>query len=149
MSGACGSEKPGKAGGKREKATMPTTPGFGNVALRVAWRRLWLPCSRGEGSLNPADVSLFVLHGREVVGLVETQPAAAVLVGLLASGLLDKDAAHGLGRRGEEVTAAIPVLGLIDIDQPQVGVMDQGRGLEGLPGTSWAILAAASRRSSS
>src|SRR5262245_13134950 len=51
---------------------------------------------------------------------------------VLAAGVLDEDAAHGLGRGSEEVTAAVPVLGLFDVHQPQVRLVDQGGGLEGL-----------------
>ena len=52
----------------------------------------------------------------------------------LAAGAFDEDAPHGLGRGGEEVAAAVPVLGPVPTDQPQVGLVDQGRGLEGLAG---------------
>src|SRR5262245_54738452 len=46
------------------------------------------------------------------MGLVEFDalPAAPVLRGLLAADLLDEDAAHGLGGRGEEMPPAVPVL---------------------------------------
>ena len=37
-------------------------------------------------------------------------PAAASLAAVLAAGVLDEDAAHGLGGGGEEVAAAVPVL---------------------------------------
>ena len=48
--------------------------------------------------------------------------------------MIDQDAAHGLGRGGEEVAAAVPVLGLLDVHESEVGLVDQGRGLERLPG---------------
>src|SRR5262249_41315679 len=48
------------------------------------------------------------------------------------AGIVDEDAAHGLGGGREEVTAAVPVLGLFDVHQPQVRLVDQGGGLEGL-----------------
>ena len=57
-----------------------------------------------------------------------------MLARCLAAGLFDEDAAHGLGRGGEEVAAAVPVLGLLRVHQPQVGLVDQGRGLERLAG---------------
>ena len=50
----------------------------------------------------------------------------------LRRALLDEDAAHGLGRRGEEVAAAVPAPGRLVADQPEVGLVDQGRGLERL-----------------
>jgi hypothetical protein len=51
----------------------------------------------------------------------------------LAAGVLDEDAAHGLGRRGKEVAPAIPVLNATFADQAQIRLMDEGRGLECLP----------------
>src|SRR5262249_47198951 len=53
-------------------------------------------------------------------------------LGGFATCLVNQDAAHGLGGGGEEVAAAVPVLGLFDIHQAQIGLVDQGRGLEGL-----------------
>jgi hypothetical protein len=41
-----------------------------------------------------------------------------------------QDPAHGLRSSGEEVTSAIPALGLVDVDQPKVSLMDQGCRLE-------------------
>ncbi len=38
--------------------------------------------------------------------------APPVSAALLAAGLVDEDAVHGLGRSGEEMAAAIPTLGL-------------------------------------
>jgi hypothetical protein len=52
----------------------------------------------------------------------------------LAAGILDEDTAHGLGGGEEEVAAAGPGPGLFRVNQPQIGLMDQGRGLERLPG---------------
>ena len=69
---------------------------------------------------------------------------------VLAAGVLDEDAAHGLGRGGEEVAAAVPVLRRVAADQPEVRLVDQGRGLERLPGLLLGqSSAAASLRSSS
>src|SRR5262249_43969210 len=39
---------------------------------------------------------------------------------------------HRLSRSSEEMAAAFPVPDLLHIDQPQVGLVDQGRGLERL-----------------
>ena len=61
-------------------------------------------------------------------------PVAAVLQASLAAGLVDQDAAHRLGRGGEEVAPAVPVLGLVHVDQPEIRLVDQGRGLERLAG---------------
>jgi hypothetical protein len=53
-------------------------------------------------------------------------------VAALAAGVFDEDAAHGLGRGGEEVAPAVPLRRVRWSDQPQVGLVDQGGGLEGL-----------------
>jgi hypothetical protein len=68
--------------------------------------------------------------------ILQVHPLAVVAVfdAFLAPGALDQDAAHGLGRRGEEMTPAIPVRLLTAAEQAQVGLLDQGRGLERLPG---------------
>ena len=49
-------------------------------------------------------------------------------------GSVDEDAAHGLGGGGEEVPAAVPVLGLLAAQQPQVRLMHQRGRLQGLAG---------------
>src|SRR5262249_43632476 len=50
----------------------------------------------------------------------------------LAAGRVDQDAPHGLGRRRKEVSPAVPDPVRVAADQPQVGLMHQGRGLERL-----------------
>src|SRR5262249_44671432 len=57
-------------------------------------------------------------------------PPAAVPDPALAAGGLDEDAAHGLGRGGEEVAAARERL---VADEAQVRLVDQRRRLERLP----------------
>ena len=69
-----------------------------------------------------------------LVGQVDAAEPAAPLLSGLAAGVLDEDAAHGLGRGGEEVAAAVPAAVGVAADQPQVGLVDQGGGLERLPG---------------
>ena len=59
-------------------------------------------------------------------------PAAAALQPALAAGVLDEDAAHGLGGGGEEVARGRPSPGRSAADQPQVRLVDQGGRLEGL-----------------
>jgi hypothetical protein len=51
---------------------------------------------------------------------------------VLAASLLDQDAAHGLGRGGEKMAAAIPFSRPLPPDQAKVGLVDQGRRLERL-----------------
>ena len=73
------------------------------------------------------------LEGVEV--RVLAAPATAVLHPALAAGVLDQDAAHGLGGRGEEVAPAVPGLAFLLADQAQVDLVDQGGGLERVAGT--------------
>src|SRR5581483_1990107 len=66
---------------------------------------------------------------------VEFDPLAssAALVPLLVAGAVDEDAAHSLGRGGEEVAPAAPLLRLAAADQAEVGFMDERGRLECLP----------------
>jgi hypothetical protein len=50
-----------------------------------------------------------------------------------SAGLFDEDAAHRLGGRGKEMSAAIPRLFGIGADQTKIGFVDQRRRLERLP----------------
>jgi hypothetical protein len=59
-------------------------------------------------------------------------PSVPFEAGFLA-GVFDQDPSHRLGGGREEVPPAIPVLFLLLADQPQVRLVDQGRGLERLP----------------
>src|SRR5262249_16125098 len=65
---------------------------------------------------------------------IDAPPVAAALGTPLAAGAFDEDAAHGLGRGGEEVAAAVPLRRVGRADQAEVGLVDQGGGLEGLAG---------------
>jgi hypothetical protein len=56
----------------------------------------------------------------------------AAFLRLLAAGVVDQNPPHRLGSRSKEVAAAIPVLRLLNIHQPKVRLVDQGRGLQGL-----------------
>jgi hypothetical protein len=47
--------------------------------------------------------------------------------------MVEQDAPHRFSRCGEEVASALPA-GVPLPDQPQVRLVDQGRGLERLPG---------------
>ena len=49
-------------------------------------------------------------------------------------GLLDQNPPHRLGCSGEEMPTAVPVLSLFRIHEPEIGFMDQGRGLQRLAG---------------
>jgi hypothetical protein len=57
---------------------------------------------------------------------------AAVLASGLSPGVLDEDPSHRLGRGGEEMAAAVEVL---VTDQPQISLVDQGGGVERVPGS--------------
>ena len=72
-----------------------------------------------------------------------------MLQAVLTPGGLDEDSANGLGSGSEEVPPAVPVLRLFAADEPEVGLVDEGGGLEVCPGFSTARRTAASFRSSS
>ena len=49
---------------------------------------------------------------------IKTLPVTAPIEPSPLAGLLDENAAHGLGGRGEEVPPAVPVLCLLRVHQP-------------------------------
>ena len=57
----------------------------------------------------------------------------AALLGMMASGVVDQDATHDAGGDGEEVGPVLP-LDPFQVDEPEVGFVDQGGRLEGVPG---------------
>src|SRR5262245_23970779 len=76
---------------------------------------------------------------RRDAGFLQFVPTvlAAALRRMPSPGLIDEDAAHGLGSGGEEVAAAIPPLHLLGVHQPQIGLVDQSGRLDGL---AWFLL---------
>ena len=92
---------------------------------------------------------LVIDAGREIQAVeiypLRTSPVAEII---LAPGIIDEDAAHGLGGSGEKVSAIIP-RGSIVTAQSEPGIVDQRVACSVWPGASAAILCAASRRNSS
>jgi len=64
----------------------------------------------------------------------DTMPVAAATGLLLSPRALDENPPHGLGGGSEEVTAAVPLLRPRLVDEPDVRLVDQRRGLERLAG---------------
>lgn len=56
----------------------------------------------------------------------------ASFVASLTTGILNKDAAHGLGSRGKKVAAAIPLPARPTLHQSQIRLMDERCGLKSL-----------------
>src|SRR5205807_5538587 len=73
------------------------------------------------------------------VGLVQRDLllTPAMLVAMFTTGLLDQNPPHGLGGGGEEVAPAVPVLGPVNVHQAEIGFVNQGGSLKGLP---WVLL---------
>ena len=95
---------------------MPRTAATSSWPSPANWRSstTWAAtgssaASRVEGVVEGEELVVGVGGGR--VGQLDPAAAAAPLQPLLAAGVLDEDAAHGLGRRGEEVAAAVPQAG--------------------------------------
>ena len=63
---------------------------------------------------------------------VDAGTFAAVSTRFFRRVLLDKDPPHRFGGRGKEVAAAVPVLRLLDVDQPQIRLMHERRRLKRL-----------------
>ena len=101
---------------------------FTSSALTGSWAASWVSASsRASRSFRGST------DGKRFVQL-DALPVAAVLGPSFPPGVLDEDAAHGFGGGGKEVSPAIPVLHLLHVHEPDVGFVDQGRGLQGLAG---------------
>jgi hypothetical protein len=97
----------------------------------------------GLGRLAGRELRQRLVDGQDVLGgarvgggdpaEVAAVQAAASLGRVLAARILDEDATHGLGRRGEEVAPAVPAR-VGRADQAEVRLVDQGGGLQRLPG---------------
>ena len=105
-----------------------------DAQLDQAGDQRFLACESGQRRIDGQQVAASLIDGQLSLQQVVPLPAPAVLLGLFASGLIDENAAHGLGGGGEEVAAAVPVLRRFGAHQAQVGLVDQGGGLEGLAG---------------
>ena len=60
--------------------------------------------------------------------------ATAAFQAKFLPGPIDEDTPHGLSRRSEEMTATVPGLGLVAINQSYIGLVDQCRCLQRLSG---------------
>ncbi len=78
---------------------------------------------------------MIVLRKEWQLDILDIEPllTAAVAQGLLAAGVVDKDAAHGFGRGPKEMSSAIPADILVS-GEVQPGLVDQSGGLERLAG---------------
>ena len=83
-----------------------------------------------------------IVEGHEIIGAIGAEDGCGVerdMLGVRAAlhvaapRMVDEDAAHRLGRDGEEMGAVLPVHALV-IDQPHVGFVDQRRGLQAVAG---------------
>jgi hypothetical protein len=93
-----------------------------------------LGCQDRQGLVDCQDSIRFLARTRRGQGLgkIEAKTITTPAIAFLSSRLVNQDAPHGLSRGGEEVSPAIPVLGLLYADQPQVRLVDQGGWLKRL-----------------
>jgi hypothetical protein len=87
----------------------------------------------GEPLQGVIDGQDFVVVGQEARISIR-QINAVATAAVLAAGILDENAAHGLGSGREEMAAAVPVLRLLHIHQPDIRLVNQSGCLESLPG---------------
>ena len=73
------------------------------------------------------------VHHTRDLRQIEPQAAATVLLSLFTTGVLDKNPPHCLRCRSEEVSPTVPVLGLLHVHQPDVGIVNESGGLKSLP----------------
>ena len=100
----------------------------------------------GEQFVQRQDEVGILGEGTDLIEQLEPDPPSAPLQPVPIAGMVDQDPPHRFRRGGEEVPPAVE---LLVADQPQIGLVDQGGGVEGVAGLSAAIRAAASFRNSS
>src|SRR5207245_8501739 len=83
-----------------------------------------------ERLVQRQDLVGFLLDGDARLVEREMQLAAATLLAAPAPRVVDQDVAHDAGRHGEEVAPVFP-LEPVETRELQVGLVDEGRGVEG------------------
>ena len=97
--------------------------------------RLWARRGQaGHGFIQEQDLLIVGRRGDLLVKEVRATEPAAVPDSPLMAGPFDENPAHGLSSSGEEMAAAVPVLRLVRVHEPQVRFVNQGRRLERLAG---------------
>ncbi len=96
-----------------------------------------------ERLIERQDIDVRRLVGDQTEIDLRPPPIPAALEASLPASAIDHNPAHGLGRGGEEVPAAIPMLDLFGIDQSNVGLMHECSRLERL---AWFFLRQPSHR---
>ena len=89
-----------------------------------------------------------ITHDLDVLQAFLRQVASSLDPPLLA-GLVDEDSSHRFGCGEKEMPPALPWPGLVSIHKPQIGLVNEGCGLESVTGRLLAIFWAASLCSSS
>ena len=84
----------------------------------------------GEQLVQRQDEVGILGEGTDLIEQLEPSPPARPLQPVPIPGMVDQDPPHRFRRGGEEVPPAVEVL---VADQPQVRLMDQGGGVEGVP----------------
>ena len=74
----------------------------------------------------------WTFHDRRHFGQIDPTSTAAVLDATLLTGVLDENPANRFRGSCEEMTSRIPLLGLLNIDKPQISLVYQPRRLERL-----------------
>ncbi len=87
-----------------------------------------------EGVVEREQVTGLIVDRQRGVFKIDPVGAPAPLQRALLACPLDQNPPHCLGGRGKEVPAAIPLLSLLHVHEPDVCIMHQCRGLESLTG---------------
>ena len=97
--------------------------------------RLWILAGEPvEGFVEGKHLFSRVIDGNFKPIHVNSLSVATTFESSLVASPVNQNPSHGLGRGGKQMSPVLPLLDLLDVDQPQVDLMDQGRSLEGLAG---------------
>jgi len=83
-----------------------------------------------KGLVQDKEFVVRVRFSGRLVVKFNAAKAAASLPPRLVTGRFNQDPAHRLGGGGKEMAATVPVLDHVGIDQSDIGLVDQGGGLE-------------------
>jgi len=114
----------GKISAVRRSATA-----CGAIARLAPLVRPLIPSHRPDGEGQGPRGSLLV-HAGNACQWLEPERSPPSFGALLVACAIEENPPHRLGRGGKEMAPTVPVLDFGHVDQPELHLVDQGRGLE-------------------